>query len=301
MTDVADQDLPLPCPHCGYDLRGNATGICPECGGAFDAATLQAAAPLPWNDRPRIGLARAFVRQVSQSIRRPRELATLVGRPVDYAAARRFHLLCALVGGVGLAVPLLVAFVEFRPNLLDPPATFWAGFSYATPPTPADYLLDGLIGLALAVGGFLFLLAATGLATYFCHPRDLPRARQNSAVALCHFAAAAPLVLLPLVAVLLLTDLALGHAFAADPQPLPLRVALGGCLLLSLLTLLVTLALVLRGSWVLLRRGLHRGVGRAILMTLVTLVGGTALFALFVVGLPLLTWWAECVALTLLR
>jgi hypothetical protein len=28
------------CPLCHYDLRGNVTGVCPECGGVFNAALL---------------------------------------------------------------------------------------------------------------------------------------------------------------------------------------------------------------------------------------------------------------------
>ena len=44
----------LPCPLCGYDLRGLPPGRCPECGHEFDPAELRAAMarassrPLPW-------------------------------------------------------------------------------------------------------------------------------------------------------------------------------------------------------------------------------------------------------------
>ena len=32
---------PIPCPHCNYDLRGNTSSPCPECGFGFDDETLQ--------------------------------------------------------------------------------------------------------------------------------------------------------------------------------------------------------------------------------------------------------------------
>ena len=47
-------DAALPCPLCGYDLRGLPPGRCPECGHAFDpdelrrARALAASRPLPW-------------------------------------------------------------------------------------------------------------------------------------------------------------------------------------------------------------------------------------------------------------
>lgn len=50
----ADMESALPCPLCGYDLRGLTSGRCPECGHAFDPAELRAAQrreadrPLPW-------------------------------------------------------------------------------------------------------------------------------------------------------------------------------------------------------------------------------------------------------------
>ncbi len=40
---------PAPCPGCGYDLRGLAPGVCPECGRAFTAAQVwRAGADRPW-------------------------------------------------------------------------------------------------------------------------------------------------------------------------------------------------------------------------------------------------------------
>ena len=301
MTSAAipTADLPLPCPRCGYDLRGNATGVCPECGEPFDAAKLHAAAPLPWNDRKRVGLGRAFARQAWQAIRRPRELAELVGRPVDYRSARRFQLLCVAVGGVGLEVPLAAAFLKYRPDLLVPSPLFWSGPAAGTPTAAGDLALDGLIGLALLAGGFLWLLTAAGVASYFLHPRDEPRGRQNSAVALFYFTSA-PLVLLPLVTACATVGEIGRRRIPTGRIPLDVALMSGGGFVLAAVLLLLVVGGLWWGPTLLLTRGLHRGARRVACMTLTMLLAWPVLFAVFVVGLPVLTWWAECVALTLL-
>ena len=43
MTDAGDLDAALPCPLCGYDLRGLPAGRCPECGHGFDPDALRRA------------------------------------------------------------------------------------------------------------------------------------------------------------------------------------------------------------------------------------------------------------------
>ena len=292
-------DLPLPCPHCGYDLRGNVGGVCPECGRAFDPAKLVAAAPLPWNDRRQIGCGRAFARQAWQALRRPGELAGLVGRPVDYKSARRFQLLCVAVGGVALAVPLTAGFFRYRPALLASPALLWMASPPAASPPAVDLLLDGLVLLALIAGGFLWLLTAGGVAGYFLHPRDEPRRRQNSAVALFCFTAA-PLALLPLATVSALVGEVARRFMSRNGSSLAGIVVAGGGFALAGLVAVVVAGLLWRGPTLLLRRGLGRGVGRVGAMTLTMLLAWPALFAACVLGLPALTWWAECVVLTLL-
>ena len=292
-------DLPLPCPHCGYDLRGNVGGVCPECGRGFDVATLVAAAALPWNDRRWVGAVRAFGRQAAQAIRRPRKLAELVGRPVDYRSARRFQAVCALVGGVGLAVPLTLGFLAVRPGLLDPAAGL-GGFG---PPTvgPAwvDYLLDGLLLLALLLGGFLWLLTITGVAGYFLHPRDAPLVRQNSAVALLYFLSG-PLVLLPAVLLLACLGEVGRHLWPTGRIPLGTALIAGGGYGGAAALLLLIVGRLWWGPTLLLTRGLCRGKGRVVAMTLTLLLAWPVLFAACVLLPPLLTWWAECVVLTLL-
>ena len=46
-------------------------------------------------------------------------------------------------------------------------------------------------------GYILFFIAATGMPSYFCHPRALPVARQNTAIAFSYFSCA-PLALVPI-------------------------------------------------------------------------------------------------------
>src|SRR5882724_1390233 len=44
---------PLPCPHCGYDLRANLAEHCSECGQTIDRATLGITS-FPWSARHNI-------------------------------------------------------------------------------------------------------------------------------------------------------------------------------------------------------------------------------------------------------
>jgi uncharacterized paraquat-inducible protein A len=41
------------CLHCGYDLKGNASGVCPECGTAIEAAANAAPRQIP-PEKPRL-------------------------------------------------------------------------------------------------------------------------------------------------------------------------------------------------------------------------------------------------------
>ena len=36
-----EPNLPPECPRCGYDLTGNISGICPECGTPIDPAIMR--------------------------------------------------------------------------------------------------------------------------------------------------------------------------------------------------------------------------------------------------------------------
>lgn len=301
-------DLPLPCPTCGYDLRQLASGRCPECGREARLEEVPTVAELPWHDRRRLGKGRALSRQCWLVLRHPARLADLAGRSIDYAAARRFQILCCVIAWLALAGPAVYGFDLFHRASLRYPGALML-WSTPPPPTPGlvDYLLDGFILLAMLVGLFLWLLTATGVPSYFLHPRQAPVRRQDNAIALSYYAAV-PLVLLP--AVVGLFAIARGVATieiaaldgAATRGDVGILMAFWGGILLtaSLLGLWMILA-----HWLipclLLTRGLGRSWRRAGAMSIVMLIAWPGLFILWVIGLPLLIFWIECVVLTLAR
>ena len=291
MTTAPDSDaIPLPCPRCGYDLRGNSAGVCPECGEAFDAAALTTAA-IPWQSRREIGRFRAFRRTVWLAVRRPKELAAQASRPVDYADARRFQIVCVTLAWLTFtplaAIGMWIALRQVAAAGLTGPDT-WAG-----------WLADGAIVLAAAVGLFLWLLTASGVASYFFHPRQLPVELQDRAVALSYYTAA-PLAFAPAVAAGAIVIAALAFAgeslvgtSRSSPLDAPLRIAV---LLVSLATgglaILVGLNLFVLPA-ALLSRGLHASAGRVALCVAVLLVAWPLLLLVFAAGTPLVVFYAE--------
>ena len=272
----AAADLPIPCPSCGYDLRGNTTGRCPECGTELDEAALSSRAAIPWQERRRIGRIRAFVRTVVFAMRRPGQLARQAGREVEYRDARRFHLICCLI-----------AWLCFTPILI----IFWHEITVAFPagrPLSAT-LADFSVILALAVGLFLWLCTASAVHTYFFHPRALPVILQDRAIAISYYAAA-PLAVTPIAAAA--TVFALLTFEGWDPDEPPIMVQAGVFLFAGVAWLLV-LAEMLVLPLILLARGLNASGGRLLACGAAICVGWPVLFVLFALGLPLLVLYVQ--------
>ena len=285
MTAISPDDPPLPCPRCGYDLRGNETGVCPECGEAFDAATLTTAA-IPWQNRREVGRFRAFVRTVWLALRRPRELARQAARPVDYGDARRFQLVCVALAWLGVA----------------PPAGYWLWSNLRLfvevsggGSGLAGRFADAAVILALVAGLFLFLLTATGVAGYFFHPRGLAVELQDRALALSYYAAA-PLSLLPAAAALglaVIPALTRG-APTFQKSPLVFLAQTLGTLPLCVVAVVAAADLFVL-PLVLLGVGVRASVGRLCLCGVTLLLAWPVLFAVFALGPPLLVFYAELV------
>src|SRR3954466_9346229 len=86
----ADQPVPdefdLVCEHCGYSLVGlTSSNRCPECGETFDPIALPLAR-VPWLFRKRLGRWNTYRDTVVEIIRRPREFAKELCRPVRLCA-----------------------------------------------------------------------------------------------------------------------------------------------------------------------------------------------------------------------
>ena len=236
-TTPAPDDLL--CPGCDYDLRGIESDRCPECGLAVDRTV--GVSRIPWAHRRRIGRARAYWRTVWLATFRTRRLAAEVDRRVDYRDAQRFRLVTvaittlALLGVLGAAVAVaggVADLTEFMPSGPDPFVINQVGVFDAFLPWAAGAIMPPVLPLAIV----LFVLMVTGVASYWFHPRSLPVARQNRAVALSYYASA-PLVFLWVPAVVTAALLLLARQGAAG------RVVLLVELLDMLLVPLVLLAL----------------------------------------------------------
>lgn len=247
---------------------------------------------LPWQDRRRIGRPRAAWRQCRLLMRRPGVLAERVDQAVSYSASRRFHLICCVMAWLALAGPAVYGFLIVRwAAMRGGNLTLWLTPPAANP-TLADYLLDGLILLAMLAGLFLWLVTATGVPSYFCHPRRAPVGRQDTAVALSYYAAA-PLLALP-AAVLLVAAMYAASQWLIPGPTLPEEVVRTIAILGGPAFVAIGLYLWLIPA-LLLRRGVQSSWWRVGAMWLTLAVAWPALFLLWVVGLPLLTWWAQSV------
>ncbi|MHC4091072.1 MAG: hypothetical protein ACYSVY_12505 [Planctomycetota bacterium] len=120
---------------------------------------------------------------------RHKRFCSEIARPVDYGAAQRFRWLTIL----HVYLPMLVGTV------------FLYAFAWPTPFEDRffDHVFQAVWPMAiLHCGMLLFLAAATGIPSYFFHPRDIPIEQQNRAIALSYYACAA-LAWTPLAFVLL--------------------------------------------------------------------------------------------------
>jgi len=294
-VDADDDDLPLPCPACGYDLRGNASGTCPECGEAFDPARL-AEAQIPWQDRHEIGRVRAFRRTVWLALRHPTQLARQATRPVRYRDARSFQLVCVTLAWLTIGPVAAWGLWSLREDVIADPmpsVTVFFDSPVGEASRPLALLADGSIVAAFLVGLFLWLLMGTGVASYFFHPASLPRAMQDRAVATSYYAAA-PLTLLPVAGLVVLPMLGVAYLGEEDIWPQ----ALAGALVIAffgLATILVVVAFLATATLPerFIRRGLHLPETRSIACGFTVVVAGIVLFGLLVIGLPLAAFYAQ--------
>lgn len=208
-------DAEVYCPACGYSLRGNVSGRCPECGQVFDPAALTTSR-IHWMRRREIGRFRAWWRTLWQATFRPGQLVASMSAPVPYADARSFWLINALLT---CALPVAGLLLWDSPGedtarLLE--RTLGSGSS------PHDLTLVALMGLGIpgtiSVAAVLFLLLITGMQTYLFQRIAGSRVYQDRAAALALYASgawSASIVLIIAMAVLVLYVIAL--APSTDP------------------------------------------------------------------------------------
>jgi len=141
-----------------------------------------------------MGLLRAYGRTVLMVIFRPKLFCEQLDNPIILKEARLFWMLTIclaylpLVGGA-----VQIYYTESQPNSIH--RAIQSLFIPNYQPLP--------IGVFYLFGLLLFILFATGMPSYFCHPSSITVTRQNRAIALSYFACA-PLALMPFIIALLL-------------------------------------------------------------------------------------------------
>ncbi|MGE5609073.1 MAG: hypothetical protein ACM359_07450 [Bacillota bacterium] len=223
MAQINTTSEPLPgpdlyCLTCGYNQRGIVADRCPECGQLY-AQMPPSPVRLPWAHRRHMGCLSAYWRTVFMVLFRGKDLCAEMQHPVMYSDARRFWLFhIAWVYWPFLLATIAVYFIA-GPQDREKTVLFTPLFA---PIWPA---------FAINLGILLFIAAATGLPSYFCHPKRLAMEAQNRAITLSYYTAT-PLAATPAVIILLILS-----ALAANSFPYVAGLLLAAGLLLTLLIL----------------------------------------------------------------
>jgi hypothetical protein len=291
---VSDDDA-LRCPACDYDLRALSGDRCPECGLAIDHAALSQS-QIPWAHRARIGRFRAYRKTVWMVFRHPKKVAADSSRPVsldDALAFRRVTVFLAFLPLLGLGLWWYFAALQQwlrdrRLGVIAEQSSYFTGVHARVPVAPPGltlgWVMEG-VGVAFAACClWLFLLAVTGVASYFFHPPNLSIVRQNRAVALSYYACA-PLAWTFLPA-FTFTGMILLAICDLDSSDTGFRVMVA-CSIVSYLALGIQLASWWRCSTTLLRHATRCGGVRVAAFALSMPVCGVLLGVLILVVLPL--------------
>jgi hypothetical protein len=167
-------DYDLPCPKCRYNLKGLSAARCPECGYTLLPGEL-IASDIPWAHRRSRGRVRTYLHTVWRATFNMPRFFEELDRHVSYADAQHFRWTTILVA--------------YAPWLLATIATVAAGQGQSL-----NILEFNASWQAVAAGAvphlclLLFLAGATGVPSYFFHPRHLPVEKQNRAIALSYYA-----------------------------------------------------------------------------------------------------------------
>lgn len=201
---AAPLEVELHCPACGYDLRGSPSGVCPECGEAFQSDQL-ARTSIPWEHRSHYGAVRAFFRTFTQTLFDLRAFNGEVGREVSLRAAVAFRwIVVALVFALSAAAVghyryELERELELQRTAVMTSAVTFANTTSSWKDLPRELLLCTVTGLMSwstpFVSILLLLIGWSGVSSYLFQPRRLSEDQQITALALSYYAAG-PLLLL---------------------------------------------------------------------------------------------------------
>lgn len=192
------------CLVCGYNLRGTPSDRCPECGDSL-ARLRSGVSQIPWTHRKAIGRVRAYWQTVWLVTFRHRRFCEDYARSVSYSDARRFQIVTVLLAFLPVPLVLLGSYLTDPPMLWTPnsfPPSAFPPFQTSGPTLSQQAYAEVWPACVLTMSFLAFLIAATGVPSYFFHPRAIGVKQQNNAVAMSYYACA-PLTLMLAVLVVL--------------------------------------------------------------------------------------------------
>ena len=180
------------CQECGYQLRGLTGDRCPECGRSLEGIRSQSPR-IPWVRRRKIGRFRAYWKTVWFVMFRQRQFCEEMARPVSYPDARRFQWVTVLHAYLPVLAATIALYLAYPPTgqAFDA-GQYWRTTFTAPPPPPFMYMARTEVWpvAVMHICFFLFLVAASGVPSYFLHPRSIPVPFQNRAIALSYYVCA---------------------------------------------------------------------------------------------------------------
>lgn len=170
----------LYCLKCAYNLRGLTGDRCPECGESLGDARSPVSG-IPWVHRRKLGWLNAYWRTVCLVMFRQRRFCAEMARPVSFRDSQSFRWMTVLHAYAPLLAFSVAMYIIEPGHFVTSPADLAFISAAANNPWPVAAMNACLL---------LFLVAATGIPSYFFHPRDVGVHLQNRAIALSYYASA---------------------------------------------------------------------------------------------------------------
>lgn len=291
VAQLDPDDMPRYCPFCLYNLRGlGAAESCPECGESLEIDG-ESRSSIPWNSRVGPIPLMAFMRTCTFVTFRQKQFCAELARPCDLRSAVQFRLCLSLL--VSIAAVLPITFYYLLESEQDSGWATWVDELYDSHPW---WWWGGLIyGLLAAI---LSAIAATGLHTYWFHPRALPEILRDRGLALSQYACA-PLAWLIVPSVLFSALLLLGKLLEEDGKLHEFQPIITPSLFVILALAVLVLALTASNLVRLAVRLAHRGWPVIGMLLATCLFGVVGIAALLFVALPLAILFVVVVFMTL--
>jgi hypothetical protein len=136
-----------------------------------------------WEQRAYVGVIRAYLGTLVETTFAPRRLVSRASRPVSYAAAQRFRWLTIALATVAIGATASAWWWQGQRPLPGTKTQLGLRSEELLARLWFDPGFVAVTGAGLAVG----LALATGIPSYFFHPKRLDVVRQNRAVALSYY------------------------------------------------------------------------------------------------------------------